>query len=204
MIMEDLFNFEKKSVTKTNIKGNIKTISKEDKKDLRQYNRDENCEIMLNELGGFPKQNSYLAVKTNGQSDAGSYFNYALKNWDEITEMYLATWTISKQNIKRIKDGIETGKVKRLVMVFSSTLKAANPSLYANLMLNLKDVKGVELKEINSHAKTYSMTNGTDYITISGSANWSENPRIENYLILNDKELFNHHKEWMTELSELN
>jgi len=201
--MEDLFNFEKKSVTKTNIKGNIKTISNEEKKDLRQYNRDENCEIMLNELGGFPKPNTYLAIKTNGQSDAGSYFNYALKNWDEITEMYLATWTISKQNIKRIKEGIETGKVKRLVMVFSSTLKAANPSLYANLMLNLNGFKNVELKEINSHAKTYSMTNGSDYITISGSANWSENPRIENYLILNDKELFNHHKEWMTELSQL-
>lgn len=201
--MQDLFNFPKNTVTKTNLKGNIKTLSKEDKKDLRQFGRDENAKTILDELGGFPKENSYYAIKTNGETDAGSFFTYALNNWEEITEMYLATWTISKQNIKRIKEAIETGKIKNITFVFSSTLKGANPALYSNLMLNLKQFKQIKLKEINSHAKTFSLSNGIDYITVSGSANWSENPRIENYLILNDKDLFNHHKEWMNELAEI-
>lgn len=201
--MQDLFNFPKKEVTKTNIKGSVKSLIKEEKKELRKYNRDNNAKKILDDLGGFPKENQYYAIKTNGETDAGSFFTYALNNWQEITEMYLATWTISKANIKRIKDALDSGKLKYLTFVFSSTLKAANPSLYANLMLNLKEYSNVSLKEINSHAKTFSLTNGNDFITVSGSANWSENPRIENYLILNDKQLFNHHKEWMTELSNL-
>lgn len=201
--MQDLFNFPKKEVTKTNIKGSVKSLIKEEKKELRKYNRDNNAKKILDDLGGFPKENQYYAIKTNGETDAGSFFTYALNNWQEITEMYLATWTISKANIKRIKDALDSGKLKYLTFVFSSTLKAANPSLYANLMINLKEYSNVSLKEINSHAKTFSLTNGNDFITVSGSANWSENPRIENYLILNDKQLFNHHKEWMTELSNL-
>ena len=107
------------------------------------------------------------------------------------------------KNIKRLKEAIESGKLKKLTMVFSSTLKGANPALYASLVASLKQFENVKLKEINSHAKTFSISNGTDFLTVSGSANWSENPRIENFLILNDKDLFEHHKDWMSELTDL-
>jgi hypothetical protein len=46
------------------------------------------------------------------------------------------------------------------------------------------------------------MTNNIDYITISGSGNWSENPRIENYTITNDKERFLFHQSWMLEVAK--
>jgi len=201
--MKDLFNFPKNEVIKTNEKLGFKKSKTIDKANLRQSSRDCNFETTMNDLGGFPKQNQYFAIKTNGTSDCGSIFTYALNNWEEITEMYMATWTISKQNIKRLKEAIESGKLKKLTMVFSSTLKGANPALYASLVGALKSFENVKLKEINSHAKTFSISNGTDFLTVSGSANWSENPRIENFLLLNDKDLFKHHKEWMSELTDL-
>jgi hypothetical protein len=201
--MKDLFNFPKNTVIKTNEKLSVKASVKASVKDLRISTRDENFKIIMKDLNGFPLEKQYQAIKTNGTSDCGSIFTYALDNWNEITEMYLATWTISKQNIKRLKEAVESGKLKNLTMVFSSTLKGANPALYASLVGALKEFENVKLKEINSHAKTFSISNGKDYITISGSANWSENPRIENFLILNDIDLFNHHKEWMSELTDL-
>ena len=202
--MEDLFNFPKNTVIKTNEKLDVKASKKTDKADLRQTNKDDNCQKIMEDFGGFPTSDKYFAIKTNGTSDCGSFFTYALNEWENITEMYLATWTISKQNIKRIKEAVESGKLKELTMVFSSTLKGANPALYASLVGALKPFGNVKLKEINSHAKTFSITDGKDnFITISGSANWSENPRIENFLILNDKVLFDHHKEWMSELTDL-
>lgn len=201
--MDELFSFPKNTVIKTNEKLSFKASKKIDLKDLRQTNRDDNFDKLINDLKGFPSKKQYFAIKTNGTSDCGSIFSYALKEWEEITEMYLATWTISKQNIKRIKEAIESGKLKQLTMVFSSTLKGANPALYASLVGSLKPFNNVKLKEINSHAKTFSISNGKDYITVSGSANWSENPRIENFLILNDIDLFNHHKDWMSELTDL-
>jgi len=201
--MNELFDFPKNIVIKTNDKLSFKASKKIEIQNLRVSKRDDNFKEIMSELSGFPKINQYQAIKTNGTSDCGSIFTYALNNWEEITEMYLATWTISKANIKRLSDAVISGKLKKLTMVFSSTLKAANPSLYSCLVNSLKDFENVKLKEINSHAKTFSISNGVDYITVSGSANWSENPRIENFLILNDKDLFEHHKEWMSELTDL-
>jgi nitrate reductase beta subunit len=201
--MQDLFNFPKNEVIKTNEKLSAKASKKSDTKDLRQTKRDDNFNALMSDFGGLPTENKYFAIKTNGTSDCGSIFSYILKEWEEITEMYLATWTISKQNIKRIEEAVSTGKLKSLTLVFSSTLKPANPALYASLVGSLKNFENVKLKEINSHAKTFSVTNGVDFITVSGSANWSENPRIENFLILNDKNLFEHHKDWMSELTDL-
>lgn len=202
--MQDLFNFPKNQVTKTNEKGKFLASKKTITKELRVSKRDDNFKMVITELNGFPDKNQYFAIKTNGTSDCGSIFTYALNTWDSIEEMYLATWTISKSNIERLKTALDSGKLKSLVLVFSSTLKPANPSLYASLMSNLKNRSNVKLKEINSHAKTFSISdkNG-NFITVSGSANWSENPRIENFLILNDENLFNHHKDWMSELTDL-
>jgi len=201
--MNELFDFPKNTVIKTNDKLSFKASKKIETQNLRVSKRDDNFKEIMSELSGFPKTNQYQAIKTNGTSDCGSIFTYALDNWEEIQEMYLATWTISKANIKRLSESVLSGKLKKLTMVFSSTLKAANPALYSCLVISLKDFENVKLKEINSHAKTFSISNGVDYITVSGSANWSENPRIENFLILNDKDLFEHHKEWMSELTDL-
>ena len=201
--MNDLFNFPKNEVIKTNEKLSFKKSKTLEKSDLRQSTRDCNFKELIDDLGGFPKKNTYFAIKTNGTSDCGSILSYTLNSWESIDEMYLATWTISKQNISRLRLAIESGKLKKLTMVFSSTLKGANPALYASLVGSLKQFENVNLKEINSHAKTFSITNGKDFLTVSGSANWSENPRIENFLLLNDKDLFAHHKDWMSELTNL-
>lgn len=201
--MTDLFNFPKNTVIKTNEKLNAKASKKTEVKDLRSTKRDDNFNEIIKEFGGLPKSNEYFAIKTNGTSDCGSIFSHILKEWNEIEEMYLATWTISKQNIKRLQEAVEEKRLKNLTLVFSSTLKPANPALYASLVGSLKDFPNVKLKEINSHAKTFSVSNGKDFITITGSANWSENPRIENFLILNDKTLFEHHKDWMSELTDM-
>lgn len=201
--MQDLFNFSSegliKKTDKLSPKG--KAISKEEKADFKKTTRDANAMEILNSVGGFPENDkTYIAIKTNGTSDAGSFFNCALKTFGEVEEMYLATWTISKSNVNRLRDEISAGRLKKLVMVVSSTLKPANPALYAYLVGQLIDFENVEIKEVNSHAKTFSMKCGENYFTVSGSANWSENPRIENFLILNDKDLFDHHADWMNEL----
>lgn len=201
--MKDLFNFDRSTVISTKDKLGVKTARKNKKALLRQTKRDENFKTIIEDCGGLPAEHEYVAIKTNGTSDCGSIFSYILSQWDVVTEMYLATWTISKNNVKRIRDAILTGKIKHLTLVFSSTLKPANPALYATLVGELKDFDVVNLKEVNSHAKTFSMSNGKDHITVTGSANWSENPRIENFILINDKHLFDHHKDWMSELATM-
>lgn len=60
----------------------------------------------------------------------------------------------------------------------------------------------IKFRVVNSHSKTYAMTNGVDFITVDGSGNWSENPRLENFTITNDKAKFDFRRQWMEELCE--
>ena len=200
--MQDLFEFDKTELVKTKEKKESKLLTKEQKQKLRYSKRDDNCEMLLKEKGGFPKQSEFYAFKTSGETDAGSFFTYALRNWETIAEMYLATWTISRHNVGRIREAVESGKLQKLTFIISNTMKPANPALYNHLITEMKALDQVTIKEAPSHAKTFSIWDGkNNYITVSGSANWSKNPRIENYLLFNDVDLFNHHKEWMNELT---
>ena len=52
----------------------------------------------------------------------------------------------------------------------------------------------------NSHAKIQMYKTSNKYITISGSGNWSENPRIENYIILGGKQQYDFNSQWIKEL----
>lgn len=199
--MEDLFTYEKAHTVRTKDKMDIRTRKAERRQELRVTTRDDVFRKLMKDVGGFPNKNEYLAIKTNGTSDCGSIFTYALNTWGEIEDMYLATWTISKANIKRLRDALDSGRLRKLTIVFSDTLKPANPALYAGLVGAMKGRENVALKEVNSHAKTFSIKYKDQYITVSGSANWSENPRIENFLIINDENLYEHHKQWMSELT---
>ena len=39
------------------------------------------------------------------------------------------------------------------------------------------------------------------YLTVEGSANLTANPRLEQYVITNDKRLWDVHRDWMEEMS---
>lgn len=199
--MEDLFTYDKSGMVATKDRKGASILKKEKRQILKYSKRDDACEVLLKEKGGFPNPNEYYAFKTSGETDAGSFFTYALRNWESIDEMYLATWTISRYNVGRIVEAVNSGQLKRLTFIISNTMKPANPALFNHLISQMKELQNVTIKEAPSHAKTFSISDGKgNFVTVSGSANWSENPRIENYLIFNDVDLFNHHKEWMSEL----
>lgn len=51
-----------------------------------------------------------------------------------------------------------------------------------------------------NHAKVTLCQIDKNYIVIEGSANFTSNPRIEQFVISNSIELYNFHKEWMNKI----
>lgn len=168
---------------------------------LRADTRNDNFNKLMDDAGGLPGKHEYLALKSNGLSDTGSIFSYIVDHF-ECGTLYLSTWIISRPNIDRICEVLDSGRLERLVFVVSTRLKQLKKSNYAYLCEQLDERSDkCKYKIFNSHAKTFSIdTKQGDFFTVTGSGNWTENPRIENYLILNNEDLFNHHKQWMTEL----
>lgn len=149
----------------------------------------------------MPNANECVLIKTNGCSDTGSIFQHILDR-HKCNTLYLSTWIISRNNIDILTNALDDGRLKKLYFVVSKRLKELKKSDYAHLTEQLNNRKDKAFYKIfNSHAKTFSVsTEDGNYFTVSGSGNWTENPRVENYTIFNDIDIFNHSKEWMTEM----
>jgi hypothetical protein len=197
----DLPIFESEEVNITQ-DSNFNALSKKNsfRKIAKTSMRDDAFLDIINEVGGLPKLNEVVFIKTNGCSDTGSIFTHILSN-ENIEVLYLSTWVISRNNIERIIKAIDNGTLKKCYFVVSKRLKELKKSDYAFLVEEFsKRKESCFFKVCNSHAKTFSVKTENNYYTVTGSGNWTENPRIENYVIFNDINAFNHNKEWMEEM----
>lgn len=164
----------------------------------------ENAAAIIEQVGGIPALGESVDVITNGQSNAAGFYEVIRDEWGKVDCLCVATWIINRHYIDMLVEDIEKGVLKKLVFIISNRMsqlgKGHSPNF--NRMKELFSEKSdiVSFRVVNSHAKTYCMTNGVDYITVDGSGNWSENPRIENYTISNSKEKFDFRHSWMMDL----
>lgn len=200
--MQDLFTPKIQENTVINYNNGKASIRKGAwRKTLKAQNRDAEFSALINEIGGLPKQGEYQLYKSNGLSDTGSIFKH-ISNQGNLDTLYLSTWIISRSNIEYLISLIESGKLQKIVFIVSTRLKQLKKSDYALLVEQFKKYpNNIFFKVCNSHAKTFSVNDFEgNFYTVTGSGNWTENPRIENYIILNDIFAFEHNKEWMEEL----
>ena len=195
-----LFSLEKEDSIINANNGNFSVRKSSYKKIAKIDNRKEYFKEGVDPIG-LPKKNECLLLKTNGLSDTGGIFNYILSK-EKGVELYLATWIISKENIEEIINAIKNGNLKKVVFVVSIRLKQLKKSNYAYLVEQFsKFPDKIYYKVCNSHAKTFSISTEENFYTVIGSGNWTQNPRIENYIIHNDKDIFQFNKDWMEELT---
>jgi hypothetical protein len=188
-----------------NESSNFNTLSKKlsFKKQVKSSLRDDEFISIVNNIKGLPKNQEVAIIKTNGCSDTGSIYTYISDNY-ELNELYLSTWIINKQNIDRIINDIDSGKLQKVYFVVSVRLKQLKKSDYAYLIEQFAQRKEkCFYKVCNSHAKIFSLsTMCSNYFTVSGSGNWTANPRIENYIIFNDINVYQHTKQWIKEICD--
>jgi hypothetical protein len=191
---EDDFSEKTKSKNSHSIKKEMKIRNIHDK-------RKSIAKEIIEEIGAI-EENENIDVVTNGESNAGSFAEYYLDKYGIIDEICIATWIINRYYIKWLIENYDKGLIKAIVFVVSNRMNQL-PNTKANFnYLKTEFIKRKNIKLIiaNSHAKTFSFKANDNYITIDGSANWSENPRIETYSITRSKEKHNFRKQWMTQL----
>lgn len=199
--MKDLFNPESKKqniVNDNNGRMSIRRSSFSKKVNINKRNL--GFKEILDENGGLPKKDECLLIKSNGCSDTGSIFQYMI-NESPCDELYLSTWIISRSNIEYLCEKLDSGEIKKLIFIISVRQKQLKKANYAYMIEEFqKRSDKVKFRVCNCHAKTFSAKIGENHYTVTGSGNWTKNPRIENYTVTNDKEMYLFNKEWMSEM----
>ena len=74
--------------------------------------------------------------------------------------------------------------------------KRRETAVYSRLVSGLLQ-RGQRYAAFKNHAKIILIGKSKHWITVEGSANFTSNPRLEQYVISNDRTLYNFHKAWM-------
>lgn len=184
----DFIFSDEKITSNANIEGQF-FESKVTKKDLRFLKRYDD----LNKI--FPetlKNDSALHMVSSdnfGSIELLKVLNERLK----IKELYLCTFSYNSHFIELLRI-LLTSNIK-IGLYVDSTIKNRKPHLYSQVV-NLKDdFTNFDVKfHYKMHQKVTLIKTENQNITVESSANYSENRRLENFQITENKELYNFHK----------
>lgn len=175
--------------------GGMITI-KESKKKFRHVSRRERAEDLIADLE-LPGPDETIHVISNAQYD---YFNViiaAARKHAPILEFYGSTWTMNKFNVDDLIKAMDDGTIQKVSILTGTYFKARESSVYAQLITALAKHKQRYTAFINHTKICLLKSQDGTHLVFEGSANFTHNPRLENYIICNNQELYEFHKEWM-------
>lgn len=120
-------------------------------------------------------------------------------------EFYCATWTANAASARDFFELWDRGRIRKTAgFLFGLYFKRREPVVYQRYAEELHR-RGGWIKSLESHAKVMLLNNEArgDYLTVEGSGNLTHNPRFENYVVVNDRALWEFHRAWFQEMKTL-
>jgi hypothetical protein len=139
----------------------------------------------LKEHLGKIEQNRHYRFWSKGQWSMHELLEFLLLQTG-ASDVYLTTWTITEDPMRKIFLLKKKGLIKSLHCVLDQRIKGNKPGPF-QLLKNTAD----SLRLTQCHAKSLVLVNGKFNVSVLGSANLSRNPRLEAGTISTNKEAVN-------------
>lgn len=115
-----------------------------------------------------------------------------------IKHLYASTYSISRRTIDSIIEMHDKGMIEQLTLLISESMIKRNPTTIDNLMAMKSSRANLNVQFAWSHAKINLIETHDDFFVLEGSGNWSENAHFEQYVLVNDKEVFDYRMQIFT------
>lgn len=150
----------------------------------------------------LPEDKEQIRLITKRSFNSVAFLKYIAEK-EKILHLVCVVYSINHEAAQIIDELLISGRVKKATILISNLRNKAHrkkEELTKKLFINNPKVK---LIFASSHAKIISFkTENKNYYTIEGSGNLSYNSRIEQYIIDNDKIIFDFTIKWIEEILE--
>lgn len=150
-----------------------------------------------------PAPGESIHAVSNGKYDFATWIPQIIDWIDRADSLWCSTWTLARPNADDIFTLHDEGKIAKGQLHFLTGLyfKRRDTATY-NYLLDGLLARGGRYKAFENHCKVLLINSAAKdaWFTVEGSANLNANPRFEQYVISNDRELFHFHREWMEEV----
>jgi hypothetical protein len=140
-------------------------------------------------------------VITQKSINAFSILLSIIGNHEYVDELTILTYRMSYKTLKTIELLIDDGKIKKTNITVNDNFRTLLREK-AREMLRIAEAGKIRFSTAPSHAKISLIQAGDNYITIQGSGNYSTNPKIEQYTIVNDRELYEFYYDFIARIGD--
>ncbi len=192
----NLFNYEK-PIENNSAKITSRKLKLRETIKTKSFLKKQKAYEVLDEL---PQVGESIHIVSNVSFDYFNLIPIAIKLMgDKCNDFYFSTWTLNNTNSEAIIKLYDENKVSSIKCLVGLYFKKRESAVFNMLYEGLKK-RNQTIFSNENHSKVTLLDNGIDFIIIEGSANFTANPRIEQFSIHNSKELYQFHKEWMDEV----
>ena len=124
-----------------------------------------------------------------------------INKYGHIDELTILTYRMSYQALKTIELLIDDGKIKKTNITVNNNFRTLLREK-AREMLRIAEAGELKFCVAPSHAKISLIKAGKSRITIQGSGNYSTNPKIEQYTIMDDDILYKFYYDYIAMIGE--
>lgn len=150
----------------------------------------------LKEVIGELEKDVVIDYTTGGRWSAHDLRFYILEQTGP-SKVFMSTWAMCDTSSKMLLTGLETGLIEELHCIFDRRLPVRKPKI-----MQLAKNICTRISLVDCHAKITVIQNENWSVTIKGSANDTNNKRIESGVIFTSKEVADFNLKWMKEQLE--
>lgn len=145
-------------------------------------------------IKAIPEEGETLHVVSSGKFNFWTYVPVINELINQpIDVLYCASWMVGAQCVKELFQLMDAGIVRESRWVVGAYLKSRDPEVYRQL-LKLEEKKRGWVKAMETHIKLILIDSPPYYLTVTGSANMSENKRLEGTQLTNDRDVYEFYK----------
>ena len=151
------------------------------------------------------EENVQYRIVTEKSFNAIVVIEYLLKFF-EIDEVVIAVYRMNQQSVNRLKMIIDDQKCSTTILLSSFFRQNKNYEKWCHDLISYSDsIDNSQVKFAWNHAKVFlAKTKCNKHIVFEGSGNLSDNARIEQYILENNKQTYEFHKKWITQVANSN
>jgi hypothetical protein len=154
---------------------------------------------LRSELAHLPEKGETLHIIGEGTYDFFTWIPVIQDILGTPITLYASTWTMNRPNVVELFELFDIGKLSSVNMLTGLYFKQRESSVFSALITGMRK-RGQRYGAFKNHTKITLITNGDIYLVIEGSANFTSNPRAEQYILTNDQTTYDFFQNWFDEM----
>lgn len=155
-------------------------------------------ENLKNLNGRLPEADEIFFIWTMNSFNAFTFIPYVIKSAGTIDNLVFSTYSINTRIVNALTRWMESGKIKHIHIFISDSIKYRMPKVVDLLEGLINGSKGkITIKYAWNHSKVTLIQTANHYFVVEGSGNFSENAQIEQYIFMNNKNVFDFRHKWI-------